>query len=131
VQAGEPGGAPATLAGDDVEAFRLRRVRTRQDRLQDAARADRVGQLVQALLRERHPGLERAGVQQIQRNLPQAGGRGDVRSPGGRDGDVAQQGRQSPAERLTGGFRGHQEADRSLRCAVACSRWSNSAAIAM
>jgi hypothetical protein len=55
VHPGEPRGPPAPLTGDDLEAARA--MGSDEDRLEDAALADRRGELVDRLLDERHPWL--------------------------------------------------------------------------
>ena len=69
VQAGHLRGSPATLAGDDLVARRFAGVpsgqRSHDDRLHDALRANRIGELLQALRAHVDAGLVAAALQQV------------------------------------------------------------------
>ena len=76
VQIGEAGRAPAAFASDDLVAIRLVRMRAGQDRLQDAARADGGCELLQRVRVHHASGLERTGLEPIDRQHVQALGAG-------------------------------------------------------
>jgi hypothetical protein len=69
MQSGALRSSPSALAGDDLEAIT---VRTKQDRLKNAALCDRIGELVDRLFLELAPRLLRIGANTPDLNLTDA-----------------------------------------------------------
>ena len=72
VQARGTGCPPAALAGDDLEAAGCHRVRSYQERLQDAAEPDRLGKLLQSGRVDAATGLVGVWLQQVERHVADA-----------------------------------------------------------
>ena len=75
VQAGALGGAPAALAGDDLVGVGDARDRPHEDGLDDAALADRGGELVEFVVGEGFARIARVGAQEFDRRLASAAAR--------------------------------------------------------
>ena len=72
MQLGELRGAPAALAGDDLETLLVVR-RPHQDRLQNAFFLDRIGQLFELARIEKAPWLEAVRLKECNRKHPRFG----------------------------------------------------------
>ena len=97
-------GAPATLAGDDLEAVAVGHGAAHQDRLQDTVGADRLGETLQLRLVEAAAWLRRVRADSHDRDFP-----GRAQSVDGRVvvRIVVQQGREAPPQAAPFAFAGH------------------------
>ncbi|SPE24543.1 hypothetical protein SBA2_20016 [Acidobacteriia bacterium SbA2] len=73
LEPGEPGGAPPSLAHNELEAAREGGVPAHKDGLDDAARPDGIGQLRKSVLREVPARLKRVGINEVEAHLLEAG----------------------------------------------------------
>ena len=97
VKTGRTGRSPAALSGDDLVAVGGSWARAYQQRLQDAAEPDRLGQFFQRCRIDTGSGLERIWLQQVERHVADSGTLRRCLY-----GDIAQQRSKATAEPWTG-----------------------------
>ncbi len=73
MQFSRSGSTPSALPGHDLEPVRCVGMGADKQWLQDAVGAHRLGQLRQGRRIDDRPRLERVGLQEVERNLPDAG----------------------------------------------------------
>ena len=117
MQSGLLRGTPAALTGDDLIAAGLVWMRADKQRLQNAPRLDRGGQIVQRLGVHLYAWLERAGFEMLNRDGPHA-----VLASGARlGGGITEQGGEAFAKAGIGVTRAHARPPARRRCRLSNS----------